>query len=101
MAKEALFNILDNRYFFEKISVLDLFSGTGNISFEFASRGTEAITAVDANTACIQFIKRTSKELDFPIDTLKMDVFTFWNAPKYNTMSFLPIPLMIWKKAIL
>ena len=38
-AKEALFNILRNRIYFDEISVLDLFSGTGNISFEFASRG--------------------------------------------------------------
>ena len=41
MAKESLFNILNNFYYFENISVLDLFAGTGNISYEFASRGTE------------------------------------------------------------
>jgi len=40
-SKEALFNILENRYFFNNKNVLDLFSGTGNISLEFASRGTE------------------------------------------------------------
>ena len=45
MAKEALFNILNHRYHFHDISVLDLFSGTGNISYEFASRGTESIVA--------------------------------------------------------
>ena len=43
MAKEALFNIINNSYYFNNISVLDLFSGTGNISFEFGSRGTENI----------------------------------------------------------
>ncbi|MGB0982304.1 MAG: RsmD family RNA methyltransferase, partial [Winogradskyella sp.] len=47
MAKEALFNILNNQYYFDAISILDLFSGTGNISYEFASRGTTQITAVD------------------------------------------------------
>ena len=41
MAKEALFNILTNRFYFDELKVLDLFSGTGNISFEFASRGTD------------------------------------------------------------
>lgn len=39
MAKEALFNILNNLYYFNEVSVLDLFSGTGNISYEFISRG--------------------------------------------------------------
>ena len=47
MAKEALFNILNNNFYFDEISVLDLFAGTGSISFEFASRGTEQITSVD------------------------------------------------------
>ena len=41
MAKEALFNILENRYYLDTKKVLDLFSGTGNIAFEFASRGCE------------------------------------------------------------
>ena len=40
MAKEALFNILNNQYYFNDVSVLDLFAGTGNISYEFASRGS-------------------------------------------------------------
>ena len=48
-AKEALFNILENRYFFDGKNVLDLFSGTGNIAFEFASRGCEKILTVDNN----------------------------------------------------
>ena len=51
-AKEGLFNILDNRYFFKGKNVLDLFSGTGNIAFEFASRGAENITAVDQHFHC-------------------------------------------------
>ncbi len=82
MAKEGLFNILNNLYSFNEITVLDLFSGTGNISFEFASRGTENITAVDANAGCIQFIHKGSKELDFPIEALKMDAFTFLDRTK-------------------
>jgi len=43
LAKESLFNILNNHYYFDSISVVDLFSGTGNIAFEFASRGTSKI----------------------------------------------------------
>ena len=61
MSKEALFNILNNQYYFDDISVLDLFSGTGNISYEFASRGTENITAVDSHYDCIKFINQTAE----------------------------------------
>lgn len=77
MAKEALFNILNNRYYFADISVIDLFAGTGNISYEFASRGTEQITAVDADSGCIRFIDRISDEMDFGITTFKKDVFDY------------------------
>jgi 16S rRNA (guanine(966)-N(2))-methyltransferase RsmD len=79
MQKEALFNIVNNYYDFNNINVLDLFSGTGNIAYEFASRGTKQITVVDENAYCIKFINVTSKELDFPIDTIKSEVFQFLN----------------------
>ncbi len=77
MAKEALFNIINNLYYFNNIAVLDLFSGTGNISFEFGSRGTENITAVDAHFGCIKYINSTSKELNLSINTIKSDVFKY------------------------
>lgn len=77
MAKEALFNILNNSFHLSSISVLDLFSGTGNISYEFAARGAEDITAVDGNYDCVKFIKKTSEELNFPITTIKSDVFKY------------------------
>ncbi|SFU42678.1 16S rRNA (guanine(966)-N(2))-methyltransferase RsmD [Pustulibacterium marinum] len=76
-AKEALFNILNNSFYFDEVSLLDLFSGTGNISYEFASRGCKEITAVDANIGCVQYINKTAKELDFDIRTFKSDVFKF------------------------
>ncbi len=77
MAKEALFNILNNSYYFTAISVLDLFAGTGNISFEFASRETPTITSVDANYKCIAFINATAEKLGFPIQTIKSNVYSF------------------------
>ncbi len=78
MAKESLFNILNNNYYFDEVRVLDLFSGTGNISYEFASRGTERIISVDQNTNCIRFIQQTAKDLGFDaISTIKADVFDF------------------------
>ncbi len=84
MAKEALFNILNNLYYFNNISVLDLFSGTGNISYEFASRGTENITAVDSHFSCIKFINKTSKELYLNINTYKSDAFKFLEKTNRN-----------------
>lgn len=77
MAKEALFNILNNRYYFDELKVLDLFAGTGNISYEFASRGTEHITAVDADYGCIKFINATSESFKMPIKIIKSDVFKY------------------------
>lgn len=77
MAKESLFNIINNLYYFDGISVLDLFSGTGNISYEFASRGTKQIYAVDANYNCIKYINSTAKDLDIAIATYKSDVYKF------------------------
>ncbi|MCB0461880.1 MAG: 16S rRNA (guanine(966)-N(2))-methyltransferase RsmD [Flavobacteriaceae bacterium] len=77
MAKESLFNILNNLYYFDEISVLDLFAGTGNISYEFASRGTEQIISVDKDFGCTKFISETSEALKMPIQVIKSDVFKF------------------------
>ena len=93
MAKEALFNILNNQYYFDDISVLDLFSGTGNISYEFASRGTTAITAVDDNFGCIKFINETAEAFEIPINTIKSDVFKFLeNSKQQHTIIFADPP---------
>lgn len=82
MAKEALFNIINNLYYFDDISVLDLFAGTGNISYEFASRGTEQITCVDQDYGCIKFINETAESFEMPIQTIKSDVFKFLEGSK-------------------
>jgi len=77
MAKEGLFNILNNNYYFGDLKVLDLFAGTGNISYEFASRGAKQITAVDSHKGCIQFIAQTTGLLDLAIEPVKADVFSY------------------------
>ncbi|MBO0331810.1 RsmD family RNA methyltransferase [[Muricauda] lutisoli] len=114
MAKEALFNILNNRFYFDELKVLDLFSGTGNISFEFASRGTEKITAVDGFQGCVRYISKTAEELDFSINTVKSDVFKFLERttekydlifadPPYDfdTEQFLNIADLVFEKELL
>ena len=82
MSKEALFNVLNNHFSFEGLKVLDLFSGTGNISYEFASRGSSPITSVDGDFGCVKFIKQVAAEYDFNIAATKSDVFAFLEKNK-------------------
>ena len=77
MAKEALFNILNNEFYFDEITVLDLFSGIGSISLEFASRGAKSITSIDNHYGCINFLSATAEELNENIQTIKSDVYKF------------------------
>ncbi|QNJ98856.1 RsmD family RNA methyltransferase [Constantimarinum furrinae] len=80
-AKEGLFNILANRIDFSEVSLLDLFAGTGNISYEFASRGCQLIVSVDAHYGCVGFIKKTAEDLSFPIQTIKANVIKYLSSP--------------------
>ena len=64
-AKENLFNVLGNLVDFEEVDVLDLFSGTGSISYEFCSRGARSVTSVEVNPVHHAFIRKTAKELGF------------------------------------
>lgn len=82
-AKESLFNILNNNFDFEQVTVLDLFSGTGGISYEFSSRGTNKITAVDSNYKCYAFIKGVADQMNFDgMHVIKADVFSFLKKVK-------------------
>ena len=85
-AKESLFNILNNSINFEEIKLLELFAGTGNIGFEFASRGCTQITSVELNFNCIQHIKKTNKKLGLKNKVIRSDVFRYikLNKDKYN-----------------
>lgn len=78
MAKEALFNILLNQIEFEDIKMLDLFSGTGNISMEFASRGAAQVTSVDRSIHCVNYLKDISRQHKLEqIKVYKEDVFKY------------------------
>lgn len=78
MAKESLFNILENHFDFEEIIALDLFAGTGNISYELVSRGCPRVTAVDENNNCIKFIRDTANKLNMEeLLAIRSDVFRF------------------------
>lgn len=75
-AKENLFNVLNNQIDFEGLNVLDLFTGTGSISFEFASRGADRITSIEKDFKSVKFIKKTIVDLKFEnIDIKCADAF--------------------------
>jgi 16S rRNA (guanine966-N2)-methyltransferase len=82
MCKESLFNVLNNHFNFSELKVLELFAGTGGISYEFASRGCISSVCVDADIGCINFIKKTAQEFAFDITTYKSNVFTFLEKHK-------------------
>lgn len=80
IAKEGLFNILQNRIHFEGIKTLDLFGGTGCISYELASRGANDLTIVEKDNIMHAFIKKNIEMLGITnCKILKMEVFSFLN----------------------
>jgi 16S rRNA (guanine966-N2)-methyltransferase len=114
MSKEALFNVLNNHFSFEGLKILDLFAGTGNISYEFASRGSTPITSVDGDFGCVKFIKQVAAEYDFNIAATKSDVFAYLEKcktsydiifadPPYalDQKTFEKIVLLIFEKELL
>lgn len=76
MARESLFNILNNYVDYEDCSVLDLFAGTGAVSLEFISRGVKDVTSIDVNAQCTDFIKDTARRFNINnIHVVRSDVF--------------------------
>ena len=112
MAKEALFNILYNQFDFEELKVLDLFSGTGSISVEFASRGVPEIIAVDRNSGCYSFLKDTANRYELPIKPQRADVLKFLSEetevfdlifadPPYDMPQIPEIPELVFGRNLL
>lgn len=113
MAKEALFNILHNRLEFDELEVLDLFSGTGGISLEFASRGVGRVEAVDRHAKCIHFLKQSCEKLGISTITgIRADVFQYvercrsqfdliFADPPYESDKLIHIPQLIKEKNLL
>ncbi|MBK8847918.1 MAG: 16S rRNA (guanine(966)-N(2))-methyltransferase RsmD [Bacteroidetes bacterium] len=84
-AKTGLFNILNNLLSLEDATVIDLFSGTGNITFECLSRGAAKIACVDASKLCTRFITETLKKLDATnVQVIHDDVLSFLNTCSFQ-----------------
>lgn len=113
IAKEGLFNILQNQLEFEELTTLDLFGGTGCISYELASRGVTDITIVEMDNKMVDFIKKSAEELKFEnFKVIKSEVFTFINCcsnkydfifagPPYALTTINDLPLRIFENGLL
>jgi len=112
-AKENLFNVLNNLIDYEDCDVLDLFAGTGSISYEFASRGARSVTAVEVNSVHYNFIRETLRKLDmknvYPVRAnsflyIKGAKKTFdvvFADPPYDIEGSEELPEMIFSKGLL
>lgn len=113
IAKEGLFNILQNSVDFENTRSLDLFGGTGSISYELASRGVPDLTIVEKDVQMYEFIKKTSEALGLEnFKVIRSDVFKFINqakekydlifaGPPYALQNIDDLPKLVFEKDLL
>lgn len=113
IAKEGLFNVLQHKLDFESLKTLDLFGGTGSISYELASRGVPDLTIVEKDNAMFEFIKKTAAALHLEnFKVIKMDVFKYiqgcstrfdfiFAGPPYALANIDDLPKLIFEKHLL
>jgi len=113
IAKEGLFNVVENNLEIAELKTLDLFGGTGSISFELASRGAVDQTIVEKDTQMYEFIKKMANQLKLEnLGVIKMDVFKFieqctdqfdfiFAGPPYALGNIDDLPKLIFEKQLL
>ena len=113
IAKEGLFNVLQNNLEFEELKTLDLFGGTGSISYELASRGVPDLTIIEKDVQMFDFIKKTAAELKLQnFKVVRSDVFKYINTcseqydfifagPPYALQNIDDLPKLIFEKNLL
>ena len=113
IAKEGLFNIIQNNLDIPELKVLDIFGGTGSISYELSSRGAKDITIVEKDATMYEFIKNTATELALPnFKVIRSDVFKFLDTssggfdfifagPPYALGTIDDLPIKIFEKKLL
>lgn len=113
IAKEGLFNIIQNNLDIEQLKTLDLFGGTGSISYELASRGAADLTIVEKDTSMYAFIQKTAESLKLEnFKLVKSDVFKFidtcseqydfiFAGPPYALGTIDDLPIKIFEKKLL
>lgn len=113
IAKEGMFNILQNQLDFEDLKTLDLFGGTGSISYELASRGANDLTIVEKDQQMFSFIKKTAETLKLEnFKVVKSDVFRFiaqchekfdfiFAGPPYALQNIDDLPKLVFDRQLL
>ena len=113
VAKEGLFNVISNNLDIEELRTLDLFGGTGSISYELASRGANDLTIIEKDPKMVEFIKKTAVDLKLEnFQVLMMDVFKFveqcadkfdfiFAGPPYALGNIDDLPKLIFEKQLL
>jgi 16S rRNA (guanine(966)-N(2))-methyltransferase RsmD len=112
LAKGGLFNILENNIEFDGLKTLDLFGGTGSITYELASRGASDQTIIEKDPAMASFIQKTSEKLGLSLQLVKMDVFKYINicneqfnfifaGPPYALGTIDELPRLVFEKNLL
>ena len=113
VAKEGLFNVISNNLDIEELKTLDLFGGTGSISYELASRGANDLTIIEKDPKMYEFIKKTAGELKLQnFKVLKVDVFKYidqcsdkfdfiFAGPPYALGNIDELPKLIFEKQLL
>ena len=113
IAKEGLFSVLQNNLTLESVKSLDLFGGTGSISYELFSRGVQDLTIVEKDPTMYEFIKKTAKELGIDvINVVRNDVFKFMRetsdkydlifaGPPYAMGNIEELPEVVFKQSLL
>ncbi|HEY9363784.1 MAG TPA: RsmD family RNA methyltransferase [Chitinophagaceae bacterium] len=113
IAKEGLFNIIENNLDISSLKTLDLFGGTGSISYELASRGAKDLTVIEKDEKMFSFIKDTAAQLKIEnFNILRMDVFKFidqcmdkfdfiFAGPPYALTNIDDLPKKIFEKQLL
>lgn len=112
IAKEGLFNMLQHKLDFTSIRTLDLFGGTGSISYELASRGVTDLTIVEKDIQMYQFIRKTAESLSMEnFNVIKSDVFKFlqqcndsfdfiFAGPPYALQTIDELPKLVMEKKL-
>jgi len=113
LAKEGLFNIIQHQLNIEELKTLDLFGGTGSITYELASRGARDLTVVEKDTAMYNFIRKTADTLKIPnLKLIRSDVFRFlqdckdsydfiFAGPPYALKNIDDLPRLVEQKQLL
>lgn len=112
-AKENIFNVLNNMVDWDDSDALDLFGGTGSISYEFASRGCPRVVCVEKSPLNYSFIEKTIADLKTAeIILYKMDVFKYFELckdkfdlifadPPYDLKYLAEVPKLVFEKDLL